>query len=320
MSAHDDARLAARAAVGDDLAFEALVARHRPALVRTAAARLGPYAAEAEDVVQDALARAHAVLRRGDRPENIAAWLHAIVRNRAIDVVRGHPGRHNAPLGDHDQPAADTPDAVLARRESVAAALSAIEALPGRQRDALVGAVFSGASYEDLAGAQDTTVSAVKAMLARARRSVRAAAAAVFPFPGLAREVANVLKGCACAGAVGAASLAIAPIVPLAVHPATSGPRHRPALLTATQLDRLAVQWPSPPRPHGLRPLEHATPLQYATPPATAEQAIAACLAGRPLPHASSVQLRLALRELPADAAQYGGCEPALRAALLEAT
>ncbi len=217
-------------------------------------------------------------LRRGAVPDNVAAWLHTIVRNRAIDVVRSHPGRRGVPLEDHDGPAIDTPDAAFDRRESVHAALSAIDGLPGRQRSALLGAVFAGTSYEDLAAEQGTTVSAMKTLLVRARRTVRAAAAAILPFPGAVRArlwlmgghvsaaaggmTGTVVKSCAAVAAVGAATFAVAPSLPLSVHPAVAEVvRGVPAHLNDAQLDHLAahhVTRPASPAPRSADPDEYS--------------------------------------------------------------
>jgi RNA polymerase sigma-70 factor, ECF subfamily len=315
-----DAVLAARAAAGDDLAFGALVARHRPALVRTAASRLGPFAAEAEDVVQDALGRAHADLRRRGAPENVVAWLHTIVRNRAIDVVRHHPGRRGVQLEDHDVATIDGPEAILARRERVDAVMAAIDGLPGRQRDALVDVVFSGASYEEVAASQATSVPAVKALVNRARRSVRAAAAALLPLPGLLRSrvwllaghaepgaAAGLIKGCSTLAVLGTLSLAVAPQIDVPLHPSNDGSLPHAPRLSTRQVEAIASN---------TRRQRHAVPAASDAP--AVDAAIAACAADRPLTGVSTAELRRALRTMPDDVAEYTPCAPRIRAALRE--
>lgn len=300
--------LAARAADGDDAAFAVLVTRHRPALVRAAAARLGPYRAEAEDVVQVALGRAHRALRQRGAPTDVRAWLHAIVRNRAHDVVRHHPGRHSVPLDRHDG-ATESADATLTRAAELQAAVSAISALPDRQREAIVDVVFAGLTYEQVAATRALSVSAVKALVNRARRNVRAAAAAVLPLPLLTRmrglalsgaadaPAAGLVKGCAVVGTVATLSLSLGPAIPVSLQPqVAAGARAR--VVDAAQLRTIAGQDPATTRPMAAYDGAHPTP----------GQAIAACSAGLALPPLPEATRREALRRLPAHAQEYGSC------------
>jgi hypothetical protein len=63
----------------------------------------------------------------------------------------------------------------------------AVQALPDRQRDAIVLRELEGRSYEEIALALGVTDGAVRQLLNRARNSLRAAAAAVTPMPLLTR-------------------------------------------------------------------------------------------------------------------------------------
>ena len=87
---HDeDARLVADFRAGDDLAFEAIVARHRPRLLAFARSILRRAPDTAEDVVQEALIRAHRALLRDDRPVMLGPWLAKLTRNCALDEISG---------------------------------------------------------------------------------------------------------------------------------------------------------------------------------------------------------------------------------------
>ena len=315
-----DEALAARAAAGDDIAFGILVDRHRTALLRTAASRLGPLHSDAEDVVQDALGRAHRNLRRrGTAPSNTAAWLHAIVRNRAVDIVR--LARHgDVPLDEHDG-ASEALDDGLVRREQVDAVMSAIDDLPARQRDALVDVVFAGASYRQVAATQQTSVSAVKALVNRARRSVREAAAALLPFPALLRDrilalaahgdpgiAAGLVKGCAVAGTVATLSLTVGPVLSVPLHPAVADVNHQAAHFDDQQLASIAA--------HGAARERSDRREHRVLHSATASGAIAACVGGQPLPSVTAQVLREALQDLPSEVAEYTSCGAQLHAAL----
>ena len=85
-----DESLACLAQAGDASAFEALVIRHHPRLVRFIAARLRDVRA-AEDIVQDALVNAWHALHRWDARRPFLPWIFAICRNRLVDHIRRTP-------------------------------------------------------------------------------------------------------------------------------------------------------------------------------------------------------------------------------------
>ena len=77
-----DEVLVLAAILGNLEAFEQLVLRYRPAVVRLARTIVG--GADAEDVAQDALLLAFKALPSIDEPRSFAAWLSAITRHRAL--------------------------------------------------------------------------------------------------------------------------------------------------------------------------------------------------------------------------------------------
>ena len=77
-----DEVLVLAAILGNLEAFEQLVFRYRPAVVRLARSVVG--ADYAEDVAQDALLLAFKALPSIDEPRSFAAWLSAITRHRAL--------------------------------------------------------------------------------------------------------------------------------------------------------------------------------------------------------------------------------------------
>ena len=81
------------------------LARHyRPDVQRLCRRLLGS-AAEAEDVCQESLARAHAALASYDPARPFRRWLLAIAAHRAIDALRRR--RREARLFEHEPPDAD---------------------------------------------------------------------------------------------------------------------------------------------------------------------------------------------------------------------
>src|SRR5215831_9070944 len=77
-----DEILVVAAIVGDLGAFDQLVLRYRPAVVRLAQSIVGRE--HAEDVAQDALLLAFKALPTIEEPTKFAAWLGAITRHRAL--------------------------------------------------------------------------------------------------------------------------------------------------------------------------------------------------------------------------------------------
>jgi RNA polymerase sigma-70 factor, ECF subfamily len=108
----------------------------------------------AEDVVQDAFL---SVWRKGGSYRtgrgSVRTWLTSIVRNRAIDLVRGGKDRNHDDedllLGLHDDgPSIDDEVAARMDRDQVREALSA---LPADQLQALSLAYFDGLSHSEIA-------------------------------------------------------------------------------------------------------------------------------------------------------------------------
>ncbi len=149
---------------GDQMALAALYDRYR-ALTFSLAFRVLNDAGRAEDVVQESFL---AVWRKGSSfaaaKGSARTWLSTIVRNRAIDIVRGKA-----------QPAVDDEAVLLALRdrapdiaEHVVAEVDrnhvrrALAALPDEQRRALTMAYFGGLSHSQIAAATQQPLGTVK--------------------------------------------------------------------------------------------------------------------------------------------------------------
>src|SRR5882762_3690463 len=81
-----DSRLVGLVREGHDRAFEEIVRRYRAPLVTYAGGIVPGH--HAEDVVQEALTRAHSALGQSDAEMNLKPWLFTIVRNRALNALR----------------------------------------------------------------------------------------------------------------------------------------------------------------------------------------------------------------------------------------
>src|SRR4051812_3977821 len=235
---------------GDEAAFAALVARHRPRLVRYATSRCGRDVRLAEDAVQGRLVRAHPALGGGKGPGGVRAGLYAIVRTRCHDYFRA--AKPTAPLPSELPGGAPSAFEVVEQGERLAGALDAVERLPRAQRTALVGRELEGRSYEELAHRQATTVAAVKSLLHRARATLaHQASLPAFVTPLVAR-LARVRPGQIAMGMVGEHATGAAAIATVALAGTSAlGSLHAPgppAAPTAAQSQAALVAAAHQPR------------------------------------------------------------------------
>jgi RNA polymerase sigma-70 factor (ECF subfamily) len=171
MDGPSDHELMARAAKGDERAFRTLAERHAGAALRLARRILGNEAM-AEDVVQDALLRVWTNAPRWRPEAAFRTWLYRIVVNLCLNARRRAP---DLPLDAAAQvaDAGPTADEQLALDERDKQLAAAIDALPQRQRAAVVLTYQEGLGNADVAEVLDTSISSVEALLVRARRTLR---------------------------------------------------------------------------------------------------------------------------------------------------
>ena len=166
-----DHDLMARAAKGDERAFRILAQRHAAAALGLARRILGDEAM-AEDAVQDALLRVWVNAPRWRPEAAFRTWLYRIVVNLCLNARRRAP---HLPLDAAGQveDASPPPDEQLALDQRAGSLASAIDALPPRQRAAIVLTYQEGLSNAEVAEVLDTSVSSVETLLVRARRTLR---------------------------------------------------------------------------------------------------------------------------------------------------
>ncbi|MDJ0841213.1 MAG: RNA polymerase sigma factor [Acidobacteriota bacterium] len=169
-----DAILVTAAIMGDLSAFETLVKRYRPAVMRLARAIVGRE--DAEDVAQDAFLLAFKALPSIEEPEHFAAWLRAVTRRHALRYRerRGRePARPDMDAVLLDQiPALREP--LLEDREAEEAVEQALIDLPPDLRLPLIMKVFDDLPLTRIAAFLDVPVSTVKWRIYNARQTLRA--------------------------------------------------------------------------------------------------------------------------------------------------
>ena len=183
LSTQSDERLVDLVRAGSKPAFETIVERYRRALMRYVSRLLPPE--RAEDVVQQSFVSAYEAMHRGGAELNLKPWLYRIAHNTALNALRDRGLRHDEL--DERIDGVERPDQAFERSQGLRDVLVAVQALPDRQRDAIVLRELEGRSYEEIAVALGVTDGAVRQLLNRARNSLRATAAAITPMPLVTR-------------------------------------------------------------------------------------------------------------------------------------
>lgn len=175
-----DRELVDEAARGSREAFDALVRRHQGAIVNLARAMTAP-GADADDLAQEAFARAWRSLPGFRHDSTFRTWLHGI----AINVIRTHRGRGSRlrrlfglVSSDRDDAAdplerASVDDGIegpLAMRQLIDRALAS---LPEEMREVVVLRDVQGLDYKEIAEATGVPLGTVESRIFRARQRLR---------------------------------------------------------------------------------------------------------------------------------------------------
>lgn len=149
---------------GDEQAFSALVARHRPWLVRSCTRWLGD-THEAQDVTQDVLVKTHRAIS-GNQEIRLRGWMSVVARRSCVDVLRKRrtdlPGR----LPEHST-------AGFESHSSDPHLDGAWNALSPRHREVLYYRELIGLPYEEISERMESSHSAIETLLHRARAALR---------------------------------------------------------------------------------------------------------------------------------------------------
>jgi len=167
---------------GDVTAFRELVERHQHAVVGTIVRMLGRIE-DAEDLGQQVFLRVWKSAPRYEVSAKFTTWLFTITRNLVFNETRRAYRRHEVSLDERQdsgrfEESTDTqahPDDALLRDEMLKAVDKAISELPEQQRMAVVLRRYQELPYEEIAVILNTSVSAVKSILFRARLQLREA-------------------------------------------------------------------------------------------------------------------------------------------------
>ncbi len=170
--------LVARARAGDGAAFGAIYERYAPELYWHAL-RLTGDPDDADDMTQEAFARAFSALPAAAGPMNVRAWLYRIVTNACYDLLRRRsrvataraPQENAASVPDRD-PATD-PEEWLIRREAQDEVAHTLHLMHDRARALLLLRERDELSCAEIGARLGTSRTAVKSGLFRARHEFR---------------------------------------------------------------------------------------------------------------------------------------------------
>ena len=154
---------------------------------RSVARRMGPRADEVADVVQETfLAAARSAGGYDATRGSLWMWLSGIARRQvALHYRKQKPQERIGQLDD--LPAAGAPDVpgeALAKAELASMVRATLTELPLDYETLLTAKYFDGASVEQIAGWEQSSATAIRSKLARARRAFRRAFAKTSAYSG----------------------------------------------------------------------------------------------------------------------------------------
>jgi RNA polymerase sigma-70 factor (ECF subfamily) len=179
MALERDAQLMLRVKEGDDASFAALLERYR-APVSHFIYRMVQNQHIAEELAQDVFLRVYRA-RKGYEPNaKFTTWLFRIATHIALNAIRDGRGERGVEsLDDQEAKASELPDRrrtieqVMVEDARLAEVRRAVQALPAKQRAAVLMHKYQELDYAQIARALGCSESAVKSLLFRAYETLR---------------------------------------------------------------------------------------------------------------------------------------------------
>ena len=180
----DDAAVMLRVRTGDQAAFDYLVQKYRRPMVRFMY-RMAHNAAAAEDLAQEVFLRVYRSRESYEASAKFTTWLYRIASNLAVNHARDTRHERAENQVSLDQPdeetglTMDVPDAKasveedIVRRERMLAIRQKVQALPERQKLAVIMHKYQQMDYKQIGKVLKLSESATKSLLFRAYETLR---------------------------------------------------------------------------------------------------------------------------------------------------
>jgi RNA polymerase sigma-70 factor, ECF subfamily len=179
-----DAEMMLRVKAGDDSAFNYLVQKYRRPII-SFMYRMAHNSAAAEDLAQEVFLRVYRSRGNYEPTAKFSTWLYRIATNLGVNYARDT--RHERPenvtnLDEPDEDTGQTPDLAdkaptieeqIMRRERMNAIRQKVEALPDRQKMAVLMHKYQQMDYKQIAEVLKLSESATKSLLFRAYETLR---------------------------------------------------------------------------------------------------------------------------------------------------
>ena len=176
-----EVRLMLRVHQDDGEAFNQLVAEYYERVLAIIQHLMGN-ARQSEDLTQEVFLRVYRARASYQPNSKFSTWLFVIVNNVVRNARRSLARRCEVNIAYDSTPwshpfesrtCGETPDVILLRQETRQTIRTAIDGLNSRQRTAMMLYHYRGFSYAEIAQHMDTTLLAAKALLHRARVTLR---------------------------------------------------------------------------------------------------------------------------------------------------
>jgi RNA polymerase sigma-70 factor (ECF subfamily) len=177
-----DAEVMLRVASGDDTAFDYLVEKFRRPLVHFMY-RMAHNQAVAEELAQEVFLRVYRSRQSYSADAKFTTWLYRIATNLAVNHARDtKPEKGATSLDEADEETGLTMDLAdgspsaeqeILRRERLVAIRAQVDALPERQRLAVIMHKYQNMDYRQIAQVLKLSESATKSLLFRAYETLR---------------------------------------------------------------------------------------------------------------------------------------------------
>ena len=179
-----DAEVMLRVAAGDDTAFDYLVQKYRRSMI-SFMYRMTHNQAVAEELAQEVFLRVYRSRQNYAASAKFTTWLYRIATNLAVNHARDTKHERPENTVNIDEPDTDTGLTVdvadsslnaeqnILRRERLAAIRRQVDALPERQRMAVLMHKYQNMDYKQIAEVLKLSESATKSLLFRAYETLR---------------------------------------------------------------------------------------------------------------------------------------------------